>query len=228
MNKIAVVSGASRGIGQGVCQELSRRGWDIVATARGPVDEAAVRTGQDGQVLLHQADVTDEAQVGALAAAVTERFGRLDLLVNVAGVMPPPTVVETTTAEDWDTAMATNVTGPFLMSRAFLPLLTQTSGSAIVNITGMLGTFASGMEGGGQPAYRVSKAALNALSLTLSEELKDKDVRVVALDPGWVRTDMGGPDAPRSVEEVATELADYAEKPELSGVLIRGGQAQPW
>lgn len=224
MSRTAVVTGASRGIGHGVCRELADRGWSVVAVARRAADAAD----SGGDPLGLSTDVTDESQVATLARTVEARFGAIDLLVNAAGVMPPTTVTATTTRQVWDDTLAVNVTAPFLLSRAFQPLLVRNPGSAVINVTGGFGTFASGMAGGGQPAYRVSKAALNALTLTLAEELKEHDVRVLAFDPGWVRTDMGGPDAPRSVAEVAAELVDTAEKSVLSGVLVRGGEAQPW
>jgi NAD(P)-dependent dehydrogenase (short-subunit alcohol dehydrogenase family) len=229
---VAVITGAHGGIGQSLTAELISREWTVLAVCRTPEQAAAV-DGMHRSDLVHSvhADVSNASDVDRVADVAAEISGAVDLLVNGAGVMPPPSTVATEASEDWTRTLQSNLTSAFLMSRALLPLVEKSSAGRIVNITGGLGTFAGGMTGGGQPSYRVSKAGLNALTLTLAEEVRGSGVNVVAFDPGWVRTSMGGPDAPRAAEDVAVEIADLVERmpgSKLTGVRIAGGEIGEW
>lgn len=226
---VALVTGASRGIGREVAEQLLSQNMHVVATCTDPtkVERLAheLLTLNKGAVTSVLLDVRKEDQVRHLADEILHHFGKLDILVNNAGIMDKNlSTVETQSVEDWDNIIATNLKGPFLLCKTMIPLLRKAGGGRIVNLSGSLGTFSSGMEGGGNPAYRISKAGINALTLTLSKELISDRILVTAVDPGWVRTDLGGPDAPRSAKEAASDVVHAATLPlekTLTGCLLR-------
>ncbi|MEA2173469.1 MAG: hypothetical protein QOD00_1061 [Blastocatellia bacterium] len=229
---VALVTGARRGIGRKVAEQFLASGADVIATCTDA--EEASRLDRElnelgrGRALGVRLDVRDENQVNQLAEKIAQQFGKLDILVNNAGIMDKqPTRVETQTTQDWDDIIGTNLRGPFLMSRALVPLLKKSERGRIINLAGMLGTFSSGMEGGGFPAYRISKTGLNALTLVLAQELAADGIMVYGLDPGWVRTDLGGPDAPRSADEAAADVVSAATVTDdlpPSGSLLKFGK----
>jgi NAD(P)-dependent dehydrogenase (short-subunit alcohol dehydrogenase family) len=229
---VALVTGARRGIGRKVAEQFLASGADVIATCTDA--EEASRLDRElnelgrGRALGVRLDVRDENQVNQLAEKIAQQFGKLDILVNNAGIMDKqPTRVETQTTQDWDDIIGTNLRGPFLMCRALVPLLKKSERGRIINLAGMLGTFSSGMEGGGFPAYRISKTGLNALTLVLAQELAADGIKVYGLDPGWVRTDLGGPDAPRSADEAAADVVSAATVTDdlpPSGSLLKFGK----
>jgi NAD(P)-dependent dehydrogenase (short-subunit alcohol dehydrogenase family) len=204
-DRVAIVTGANRGLGLEITRQLASLGATVVASGRDrrKVNAAArelVRAGLD--VVPEQLDVTDPAGVERLVEAVGYEFGRVDILVNNAGVVPDfeasaasasfPTVQQ---------ALDTNLFGAWRLSCAVLPHMRAAGYGRIVNVSSGLGA-PSGWRGG-LPAYRVSKAALNALTRVLAAEVRGTGVLVNAACPGWVETEMGGATAPRSVEEGA-------------------------
>lgn len=235
-SNVILVTGAGRGIGRKVAEQFLTKGMNVVATCTKPEDaptlEEALNQRGEGRAVAVAVDVRDPEQVSRLASLIAERFGKLNVLINNAGIIDrEPSRVETQKVEDWDRIIGTNLRGPFLVSQAMIPLLKKSGDGRIINVSGFLGTFASNMEGGGNPAYRISKAGINALSLIMAQELHADEIKVFAVDPGWVRTELGGPDAPRSAEEAAGDIVDVATKPvDLleSGVLLRSGVSVPW
>lgn len=226
MSGCAVVTGASRGIGAAITARLLDEGYRVLGTCRDSAHLGPMAADRSGAFVPMVVDVRDDAHVERLVAEVERSFGRLDLLVNNAGVMEANRL-EALSASAWDDTLAVNLRGPFVVSRALLPLLRKGDHACIVNIAGRLGTFEGGMEGGGFVAYRVSKAAVNALTLALAKDLASDGIRVVSVDPIWVRTDMGGPDAPRDAAVVAREVVEAARSG-LSGVLLREGVPVAW
>ena len=230
--KIALVTGANRGIGLEVVRQLARRGFTALLGARDAEkgkQSAAPLDGEGLKVVPVQLDVTAEESVEALRRWTDERFGRLDVLVNNAGVL----------YDSWQRAVGadlkvvreafeTNTLGPWRVAQAFLPLLRQSVGGRIVNVSSESGSLA-GM-GGGTPAYGVSKVALNALTRMLADELRGDRILVNSVCPGWVATEMGGPDAPRSVEEGAAGVVWAATLPDSgpTGGFFRDGEPLPW
>lgn len=225
--RIAVVSGANRGIGREVARQLAQRNFTVLAGARDPGAAAPV-AGQGFDVRFRRLDVTDQATVDALAGEVEREFGRLDVLVNNAAIHydtwqsaadPDLTIVD----EAWET----NVIGPWRLCRAMLPLLHRSTGARIVNVSSEGGSLA-GM-GSGTPAYRVTKAALNALTRILAAELRGHRILVNAVCPGWVATDMGGPGG-RPVEEGAASVLWAVDLPDggPTGGFFRDGSPVPW
>ncbi len=230
--RIAVVTGANRGIGLEICRQLARRGVKVILTARDEVKgkEACKRLQEEGlSVLFHQLDVTDHASIGRIARHVENELRRSDILVNNAGVF----IDRDKRGIDVDfetvrTTMETNAFGPFLLSQALIPIMLRHKYGRIVNVSSGLG--ALGDMGGGYPSYRMSKACLNALTRILADELRGTNILVNSVCPGWVRTDMGGPGAYRSVEDGADTAVWLAMLPDRgpSGRFFRDKKVIPW
>jgi NAD(P)-dependent dehydrogenase (short-subunit alcohol dehydrogenase family) len=203
----ALITGASRGIGREVARTLASEGWDVVSGVRDP---KAAPPGTRAETL----DVGDSASIEALAERLRARNQRLDALVNNAGVYDAPA------RRIW----AVNVLGPLLLTRALEPLLARNA--RVVMVTSGLGRLSSqapglikrlsdpklsladfeSMASEAPGGYGASKAALNAMARLFAEELKPRDIVVNAISPGWARTDMGGRNAPRSVEQGAASV----------------------
>jgi NAD(P)-dependent dehydrogenase (short-subunit alcohol dehydrogenase family) len=205
-DRVALVTGANRGIGEAIARGLAKEGARVLVASRalepGERVAAAIRAA-GGSAAALALDVADPASIEAAAAAVAKDPGRLDILVNNAGILEDHGVdTEHLGLDVFERTMRVNVRGPLLLTQRFLPLLRRSKHGRIVNMTSGLGCLMEGMSGG-YPAYRMSKAALNALSRNLASELEGSGIIVSAVNPGWVKTDMGGPGAPLSVEEGA-------------------------
>lgn len=211
--KVALVTGSNRGIGFEVVRQLARRGYQVALAARrfSAAEEAAGRLVAEGLgVWPLELEVTSAASVEAARRALEERLGRLDALVNNAGVfldedrrlpgLERPVEVMRATYE-------INTFGPLRVTQAFAPLLLRQGGN-VVNVSSVMGQLASA--GPGYLAYRSSKAALNMVTRVLAAELAPHGVRVNAVHPGWVRTRMGGPEAPGRPEEGAGPIVGLA------------------
>jgi NAD(P)-dependent dehydrogenase (short-subunit alcohol dehydrogenase family) len=217
IERVAVVTGANRGIGFEIVRQLARRGVRVVLTARDSQKGEAARArlaGEGLDVAFRALDVRDADQGRAVAAWVERELGQLDILVNNAGVLidPKGTRAATVDGEVLRETLETNVVGALLATQACLPLMRARGYGRIVNVSSELGQLAS--MGVGTPAYRISKAALNALTRALAAELSGTNVKANAMSPGWVRTDIGGPAAPRSVEEGADTAVWLATLPD--------------
>jgi NAD(P)-dependent dehydrogenase (short-subunit alcohol dehydrogenase family) len=229
--KIALITGANRGIGREVCRQLAELGLRVVLTARDrePGEATALELRRGGlDVAFCPLDVTDSAGVAAAHAFVEEQYGRLDVLVNNAAIYSdedatifdvPLDIVEQT--------MRVNLYGPLLLCRAFAPGMRRRNYGRIVNVSSEAGQLST--MGAGTPSYAISKAALNALTRIVAAEVRG-NVKVNAVCPGWVRTDMGGPAAPRSVEQGAEGIVWLATLPDdgPSGGFFRDRRSIPW
>ncbi len=230
---VALVTGAYRGIGLEVARQLAARGYTVVLTARDAAKaETAARALRDAGlegVVPAQLDVTDEQSVESARRFVEERFGRLDVLVNNAAILYDSWQrAETADLKTVREAFETNTLGPWRTSQAFAPLLRKSVRGRIVNVSSESGSLSS--MGAGTPAYGVSKAALNALTRMLADELRGARVLVNSVCPGWVATEMGGPDAPRTPEEGAAGVVWAATLPDggPTGGFFRDGEALAW
>ena len=175
---VAVVTGAAQGIGRRIAEVLADHGYDLALFDIQPVE------GFDA-ALAHTGDVTAEADVAALARAVADRYGRADVLVNNAGIAHIAPAEDTTVA-DWRRVMEVNLTGPFLLCRAFGAGMLQRRTGSIVNIASV-----AGLRGvADRAAYNTSKHGLIGLTRTLAAEWGGRGVRVNAVCPGWVKTPM--------------------------------------
>lgn len=231
--EVAVVTGANRGLGLEVCRQLARRKMRVILTSRDP-DRGRVAVEQlRGEGLRPEffaLDVTDGSGVDALADHLRSGPGRLDVLVNNAGIFADPSGPEASVfAADLETlrsSFETNALGPLHLCQALVPLMP--AGGRIVNVSSGMGQLSD--MNGGYPAYRLSKTALNALTRILADELRERGIKVNSVCPGWVRTDMGGPNATRTVSEGADTIVWAAtlgtDGP--TGGFFRDRQAIPW
>jgi NAD(P)-dependent dehydrogenase (short-subunit alcohol dehydrogenase family) len=229
---VALVTGANRGIGLEVVRQLARLGFTVILGSRDERkgEEAAAELTRDGlKVLAVRLDVTDDSSVEELRRWVEERFGRLDVLVNNAAILYD--TWQRAENADFDTvreAFETNTLGAWRVSKAFIPLLRAGVSGRVVNVSSESGSLAS--MGGGTPAYSVSKAALNALTRMLADELRRERILVNSVCPGWVATEMGGPNAPRTPAEGAAGIVWAATLPDdgPTGGFFRDGEPLPW
>jgi NAD(P)-dependent dehydrogenase (short-subunit alcohol dehydrogenase family) len=219
--RVALVSGASRGIGREITRQLAEdHGFLVLAGARDSSDVAAADL-----VRPIELDITDRASVEAVTRSIQADPGRLDVLVNNAGVGGPAGRAAETDLRLAHEVLETNLFGAWRLVAAVVPLLRASADPRIVNVSSGMGQLAE--MGGGHAAYRVSKTALNALTRVLAAE--EPGIRVNALCPGWVRTDMGGTGAPRSLTEgadTAVWLATAERVPTAS--FLRDRKTIPW
>lgn len=253
MTRTALVTGANRGIGQQVARVLAAGGWDVLVgardRARGQAAAARLRKETGGRLRAVELDVTSDASVTTAAQKLRDGAIRLDALVNNAGVYGAARG-----AAGVARTIETNFFGPLRVTLAMLPLLRD--GATITNVTSGLGALANlddthrrllasptltrdqlvaalhelvraGGTGWGTDAYGVSKAAVNALTRLLAAELAPRQIRVNATCPGWVRTDMGGRNAPRSVEDGAASVLWGVTATETGGVFRDGRRIAP-
>jgi NAD(P)-dependent dehydrogenase (short-subunit alcohol dehydrogenase family) len=205
---LALVAGANRGIGLGVVKEFLTRGWDVVATARKPEQATALRalaTDHPGRVTIPGLEMTDPADLEALVAADGPLAGRtLDIVLVNAGISGPAhRSANAATEAEIGSLMMTNAVAPIRLGRRLAGQLRGGTG-VLAFTSSVMGSVAQ--NAGGHELYRASKAALNSLTRGLAAELRGRNLTVLSLHPGWVRTDMAGSSAPVSVEDSARGL----------------------
>jgi NAD(P)-dependent dehydrogenase (short-subunit alcohol dehydrogenase family) len=222
LNAVALVSGANRGIGREIARQLREdHGFTVLAGARDPSQVEPA-----GRLVPLELDVADDASVELARGRVERDPGRLDVLVNNAGVYGRPDRAADYDLDDAHDVFETNVFGAWRLIQAFLPLLRRSEHPRIVNVSSGGGQLAE--MGGGRTAYRLSKSALNALTRNTAAD--EHGILVNSVCPGWVRTDMGGESAPRSVEEgadTAVWLATLADDGPTGG-FFRNREPIPW
>lgn len=206
MPKVAIV-GASRGIGFEFVRQYLGEGWSVHASARQENDLQALR---ELGATAHHADVTDEASLKAMAKAI---IGSLDLLIINAGIGSRERKLAEVDPDNWMRVMSVNALGPLLAARTVGTKVCQSG--KLVALTSMMGSIAD--NSGGAWSYRMSKAALNMGMSCLAIELKPRDVTVAVLHPGWVRTDMGGEEAPLSPTQSVMGMRAVIDQLERSG-----------
>jgi NAD(P)-dependent dehydrogenase (short-subunit alcohol dehydrogenase family) len=225
---VALVTGASRGIGAEIARELARdHNFIVYAGVRDPSKVVGAPAAEgEGALLYVRLDVTEQATIDAARDRVEKEAGRLDSLVNDAGVYGEPVGAAEYDLDDAHEVLDVNTFGPWRLIEAFLPLMRESSHPRIVNVSSGAGQLSD--MNGGRAAYRVSKAALNALTRTLASD--ERWVKVNTMCPGWVRTDMGGSAAPKSVEEGADTAVWLATLPDNgpTGGFFRDRKPIPW
>ena len=214
--KIALVTGANRGLGLEISRQLASRSVHVVMTARALERCSAAADGLRTaglDVSCLPLDVTDSESIRAAVAAVEQRFDRLDILVNNAAILWG----HTTPGLAFPVArirelMETNAYGPLQMCQAVIPLMQRHNYGRIVNVSSRAGQLAS--MGSNSVGYRMSKTALNVVTRVLASEVREYNILINSMSPGHIRTDMGGPEAPRSVEQGADTAVWLATLPD--------------
>lgn len=242
MTKIALITGANKGIGLETARQLAKSGGiHVLLAARDRakgVDAALKLQGEGLDVEALTLDVTDAASIAAAAAEVGKKFGRLDILINNAGIAvdEPAKKVSEQTVATWRKTFDTNLFALIAVTQAFLPLLKKSDAGRIVNLSSILASLKlhsdphSPIYDFKVPAYNVSKTAVNGWTVQLAYELRDSKIKVNAVHPGHVKTDMGGASAPMELVDgaktsVALALID-ANGP--NGAYIHMGEPLPW
>ena len=226
------MTGANRGIGLETCRALAGLGHRVILTSRNEAAGLAaletLQTGK-GEILYHQLDVTDQTSILNLRDFVVSRFGTADILINNAAILPDPygRILKVNTGK-FRAAFETNTLGPLMLCQAFIPLMKKQNYGRVVNVSSGAGQVENMLND--MPAYRLSKLALNGLTQILAKNVRGSNVLVNAACPGWVRSDMGGPAAERSLEEGADGIVWLATLPDggPSGGFFRDRKRIPW
>jgi NAD(P)-dependent dehydrogenase (short-subunit alcohol dehydrogenase family) len=240
--KVALITGANKGLGYEMARQLAQDGVTVVVAARDRAKgEAAVeklkKEGLDVRFL--KLDVTDKSDFTKAAAFLEKNFGKLDILINNAGIAADGiagTGASATTEQSLHDTFETNFFGPIALTQALLPLLKKSDAGRIVNMSSILGSQTlhadpnSPIYNFKSLSYDASKAALNSFTIHLAHELKDTKIKVNSAHPGWVKTDMGTDAAPMEIPEggktgVALALLDEGGP---NGGFFHLGQALPW
>jgi NAD(P)-dependent dehydrogenase (short-subunit alcohol dehydrogenase family) len=227
--KIVIITGASRGLGRALTFAFAKEGANLVITSRNarsldPVAEEAEGSGVE--VLAIPADVSRSAHIERLVGAAVERFGRIDVLINNAGLLGPRVPIEEYPEDEWRNVLEANLTGPFLLAKAGIPHMPE--GGSIVNVTS--GVSIEGRAGWG--AYSVSKFGVEGLTQILAAELEERGIRANSVDPGGMRTEMRAAAYPeedpmtRITPEENTDVFLYLASDESKGVTGERFKAQ--
>ena len=230
--RTALVTGANRGIGLEVSRQLAGKGFHVFLTARNRkagIKAAAALQEQGGKVTFVELDVVNPESIKRAAKEVAAAINHLDVLVNNAGVLANSDgdVLQTDPVVVLKT-IDTNALGPLRVTQAFARLLGKSDSGRVINVSSGAGALHD-MDNYA-PAYSISKTALNAVTRQLAAALKSKGVAVNSVSPGWVRTDMGGTGAPRSVGQGADGIRWLATKApkDLTGQFVQDRNTIPW
>ncbi|MEO5721799.1 MAG: SDR family oxidoreductase [Chthoniobacterales bacterium] len=241
-NKIALITGANKGIGLETARQLGKQNVTVLVGARGATkgEKAVEELKKDGVTArLIAIDVNDEKSIRAAAEKVEKEFGHLDILINNAGTMIDDREGEVSeqSLDIWRRTFETNLFGLIATTQAFLPLLRKSEAGRIVNLSSILGSVGLHATEGSPiyeakstVAYNVSKSAVNAFTVHLASELKDTKIKVNAAHPGWVKTEMGGEGATMELTDGAKTSVQLATLSDdgPSGTFLHMGDPLPW
>lgn len=245
MKKVVLITGAAKGLGFETAKQLGKKDFTIIVTARSQEksDEAASKLKTLGiDAFGVKLDVNSQEEINKLVNLIGEKYGKLDVLINNAGVQldfpgfMPGNSTETISIEILKQTFETNYFAPVALTQKLLPLIKKSDDGRIVNVSSIMGSLALHSDKNSQIysikllAYNSSKTALNQFTLHLAEALKDTKIKVNSAHPGWVKTDLGGEYAPMTVEEGAKTLVDLSILDEngITGGFIHLGNALPW
>jgi NAD(P)-dependent dehydrogenase (short-subunit alcohol dehydrogenase family) len=206
--KTTLITGANRGIGLEFCRQYAADGWHVLACSRHPNKSIALNNLAEqypGLIRIHALDVSDHVQIDSLAQVLAGES--IDLLINNAGIYPDSDSkgFAHSNYEDWIRAFRINTMAPLKMAEAFVTSIARSKLKTIVTISSKMGSIADN-SGGGNYLYRSSKAAINMVVKSLAIDLGPRGISAVVMNPGWVKTDMGGPNAIISVEKSVSGL----------------------
>jgi len=223
-----LVTGANRGIGLEICKQLLAKNCEVIATARDHEKlTKAFAVEQKDEIHFLEMDVSDPESILRAAETAAKQFPHLDVLINNAGILSSRATLTNMKWEDFEKVLATNFYGPLRVIREFLPLLRKSKDARIINISSGMGAWDDLV--GNYAPYRMSKHSLNAMTQMLAHELQSEHISVNAVCPGWVRTDMGGAGASRSLEKGAeTPVWLATEKNIPTGKFFRDKKIIQW
>ena len=227
MQKVVIITGANRGLGLEAARQMAELDYQVILTSRDL--KKGAEAARDLGVRFHPLDVISAKSIAALHGFVEQEFGRLDVLINNAGVfLDEKQGILDVPEESLRATLETNTFGPLRLARAFIPMMIAQNYGRIVNVSSGMGEIGDLNNYG--PSYRLSKLALNGITLMLANALKGKNVLVNAVCPGWVRTDMGGSNAERDLETGASGIVWAATLPNQGphGGFFRDGKKIDW
>jgi len=230
--RIALVTGGNRGIGREVCRQLAQLGARVIVGSRDASkgEAAAIELKASGaDVEARQLDVASVQSIRECMTWIRNSVGRLDILVNNAGIMLED--ADDDPLEELEIireTMQTNVYGALLLSRLAIPIMKSRRYGRVVNLSSSMGALSE--MGAGYIGYRMSKAGINVVTRVVAAETEGMGILVNSLDPGWVKTSMGGPRAPRPLEQGAETIVWLATLPDSgpTGLFFRDRQPIPW
>ncbi|MFH0832884.1 MAG: SDR family oxidoreductase [Candidatus Aenigmatarchaeota archaeon] len=238
--KVAIITGANRGIGFETARQLAKLGIKVILTARDEKkgkDACNILKKEGLDVIFHQLDVTDNKSVENMYEYALKEFEKIDILINNAGIsIDTDNDIISVDIEKIRKTMETNLYGPLLLSQKFIPLMRKNGYGRIINISSTMGQMNSYElrspfpQGTRSSGYRISKTALNMLTRILAHEVKGSNILVNSVCPGWLKTDMGGPDATRKVEEGVETIIWLATLPDNgpTGRFFENGNIIRW
>lgn len=245
MEKVALITGASKGLGFETAYQLGVKGYTVIVTARTQQksnESAEILKSKGINAVGMQLDVVNNNDIDNISKSINERYGILDILVNNAGVQldfpgfMPGNSTETVSMDILKQTFEINYFAPIALTQKLLPLLKKSTAGRIVNVSSIMGSLAlhadsnSPIYGIKLLAYNSSKTALNQFTLHLAEALKDSPIKANSAHPGWVKTDLGGEYAPMSIEDGVKTIVDLSTLDENgpTGAFIHLGESLPW
>jgi NAD(P)-dependent dehydrogenase (short-subunit alcohol dehydrogenase family) len=231
MNKITLITGANRGIGLEIGKQLLAKDFTVVFTMRNmaigrPIVNEIRKKYK--KAWFHQLDVSEEQSIADVVTHIKEACEVIDVLINNAAILHEKNHASVQVSlKDMRETMETNLYGPMMVTRAMIPFLKKSNDPRVINLSSTMGQLST--MGAGYGAYRISKTALNALTVIQSKELARDGIKVNSMCPGWVKTDMGGPNATRTLDkgaETAVWLATADNIP--SGKFYKDKKEIPW
>lgn len=230
--KIAVVTGGNRGIGFQICRDIAKKGIKVLLTARNiekGMESAEILQSEGLDVTFYELDVSSAESIDTFYNRVAEEFGRIDVLVNNAAIIPDARSSGLSVEiQELQVSLETNVYGIILLSQKIITLMIKNNYGRIINMSSGMGQFAD--MGSGYLAYRISKTAVNTITKVLANETDSHNIQINSADPGWVKTEMGGAGASLSVEEGADTIVWLSTQPDDSptGMFYKKRKIIPW
>jgi len=231
MKKTIFITGANRGLGKACSIQLVNDGHKVIATSRimekGTVALQEINNiKSNADITFYELDVNSTSSIENCLQQVSNQHQHIDCLINCAGISTTNNF-QNSSKEELTSTVQTNLLGPYWLSQSFIPLLSQSSDAKIINVSSLMGSL--NQSGPGYAAYRISKTALNSMTRVMSHDLKEQGIKVFCVCPGWVHTDMGGPNAPRTpVEGAKSILYPFYSSDAESGNFYKDGELQDW